>query len=199
MRNLDCEPNTFVGPVDPRVVERLNERYPLDPDFLACMERCHGGVPRVGVFTIAGQRCRIGGFLTLFDTKSELPPPFRPHFDDASMDERVVNGICYLKDYEHATSRALFRDLLPFAAMQIGMCLDRAYVDLLCFDYRTRGGKPAVVLWNADPANAAYMTREELPPDEAFDEEENMRGVPWDNFLTPVAADFASFVSMLHA
>lgn len=114
------------------------------------------------------------------------------------MDERVVNGICYLKDYEHSTSRALFSDLIPFAALQADMCLDRAYVDLLCFDYRKDRNKPSVVLWVADRANRAYMDWDELPMDEAFDEEENFRSVPWDDFLVPVAPSFAAFVEMLH-
>src|SRR5262249_36313837 len=104
----------------------------------------------------------------------------------------------YLKHYEHSTSRALFSGLLPFAALQAGMCLDRAYVDLLCFDYRVKRKKPPVVLWLADQANSAYISWERLPFDEQFDENENFKSVPWDDFVVPVAPDFAFFAAMLY-
>jgi hypothetical protein len=197
MRDLECEPSTLVGPVDPRVVRDFQERYPLDSDFLAYMNSCHGGVPKIGAFEIESNRYQIGMFLTLFDEKSDLPPPFRPHFEDSRMDERVMNSICFLKNYEHATSRALFGGLLPFAALETGMCLDRAYVDLLCLDYRKNRGKPSVVLWSADRANRAYMKWDELPLEEQFDEEGSFNSVPWDEFVTPVAPTFAAFVEML--
>jgi len=178
MRDLECEAGTLVGPVDVRVVAGFQNRYPLNSDFLAYMNACHGGVPKIPVFEIDSKPYRIGMFLTLFDAKSDLPAPFRPHFDDSRMDERVANGICFLKNYEHATSRALFDGLLPFAALQTGMCLDRAYVDLLCLDYRSNREKPAVVLWIAARANSAYAQWDRLPPEEAFDEEGNCRSVP---------------------
>jgi hypothetical protein len=154
-------------------------------------------VPKIGAFEIDSQPHRIGMFLTLFDAKSKLPPPFRPHFDDSRMDERVANSIYFVKNYDHATSRALFTGLLPFAALQSGMCLDRAYVDLLCLDYRANRAKPAVVLWMADRANSAYMEWEGLLSEEKFDEDGHFKSVPWDDFVRPVAADFATFVDML--
>jgi hypothetical protein len=198
IRDLKCDASTLAGPLDPRIVEKLQERFPLDPTFLAYMEKCHGGAPYIGAFDVNSTHYEVGLFLTLLDKDSPLPPPFRPHFDDTRMDERVVNSICYLKDYEHSTSRALFSGLLPFAALQAGMCLDRAYVDLLCFDYRVKRSKSPVVLWLADRANAACMEWEQLPFEEQFDDEENVRSVPWGAFVVPVASDFASFAEMLY-
>jgi hypothetical protein len=189
----------LVGPVDARVVAEFQKRYPMDSAFLACMSACHGGVPKIGAFEVDSQRYRIGMFLTLLDAKSDLPPPFRPHFEDSRMDERVVNSVSFLKDYEHATSRALFGDLLPFAALQAGMCLDRAYVDLVCLDYRNDRQQPRVALWIADRANRAYMRWDRLRMNEKFDEEGRTKAVPWDDFVKPVAPDFATFVGMLRS
>ena len=78
------------------------------------------------------------------------------------------------------------------------MCLDRAYVDLLCFDYRLRPNVPPVVLWLADRANRAYIHWERLPLHEQFDEKENFKSVPWDDFVLSVAPDFATFINMLY-
>lgn len=128
----------------------------------------------------------------MIDKDSVLPPPPRPHFDDSRMDERVVNSVHYLTGYEHATSRALFTNLLPFAALLADMCLDRAYVDLLCCDYRNHPKKPPVVRWIAHQALTAYMKWDELPFEEQFDEAENMKSVPWDDFIEPVAANFSA-------
>ncbi|MDP6442386.1 MAG: hypothetical protein QGG36_28170 [Pirellulaceae bacterium] len=89
-------------------------------------------------------------------------------------------------DCEHATSRALFGELAPFAATRVDMCLDRAYVDLFCFDYRNRRRSPAVILWLADRANEAYLEWEHQPLDEDDDDDE-LAGVRWDEFAIPVA------------
>ncbi len=113
------------------------------------------------------------------------------------MDERVINCISYVKDYEHMTSRALFGDLLPFAACQSDMLLDRAYVDLFCLDYR-QGRRPRpVVLWEADRALRALMKREDLPREDCFDEAGKVKSVPWDEFIKPVAPAFGAFVELL--
>jgi hypothetical protein len=169
----------------------------LDPAFVAHMATCHGGRPQIGDFKVGPERSRIRLFLTLLDDKSELPPPTRPHFENDQWDERVINSIWYLTECEHATSRALFGGLLPFAAIQEGMCLDRAYVDLLCFDRRAACDHPPVVLWKASRANGAYMDWEDLPEEEAFDEAGNIRGVPWDDFIAPIAPNYAAFVEGL--
>src|SRR5262249_76144 len=155
---------TLAGPIDLRVVGKLRG---LDPAFVAHMKLCHGGRPHTGAFEVGSKHCQIGLFLTLLDSKSKLPPPARPHFEDSRWDERVINSIWYLVDGEHATSRALFGGLLPFAALQADMCLDRAYVDLLCFDRRSNCDRPSVMLWDADRANQAYMDWEHLPSEEA--------------------------------
>lgn len=198
MRDLQCDPATLAGPVDRRVVERLNNRHPLDADYLACIENCHGGVPKVCSLQTAGIRCSIARFLTLVDDESELSEPFQPHFEDSGMDDRVVNSISYLRDYEHATSRALF-GLIPFASTRDGKkwCLDRASVDLFCFDYRVRHVPPRIALWHADAANEARLEWELLPPEEQFDGDDNYLSVPWNRFVVPLADSFAAFLHKL--
>jgi hypothetical protein len=193
MRDLKCDPKSLAGPIDKRVVAKLKG---LDPDFVAHMTSCHGGRPQIGAFQVANKRGKIGQFLTLLDDRSKLQPPARPHFEHDD-DERVINSIWYLGGCEHATCRALFQDLVPFAALLADMCLDRAYVDLLCFDNRNNAERPPIVLWIADKAKRASMAREEIPLEELFDESGKMKGVPWDDFLLPVAPSYSAFVDML--
>ncbi len=161
MRDLQCDPATLAGPIDPRVVGLLRG---LSPAFVAHMATHHGGRPKIGAFNVGDKLGVLEQFLTLVDHQSKLPPPFRPHFEDDSADERAIESIRYLTEYEHATSRALFGGLLPFATLQADMCLDRAYVDLLCFDRRRPRTEPPVVLWLAHAANSAYRWWEDLPP-----------------------------------
>ena len=104
VRDLECDPNTLLGPPDVRVVRKLQQCAALDPVFLVYMDRYHGGVPSIGTFNVKCKRYEVGLFLTLFDEDSQLPPPFRAHFDDHQMDERAVNSINYVTDYEHSTS-----------------------------------------------------------------------------------------------
>jgi hypothetical protein len=194
MRDLQCDPATLAGPIDPRVVGLLRG---LSPAFVAHMATHHGGRPKIGTFKVGGKIGVLEQFLTLVDHKSELPPPSRPHFDDDSDDERAIDSIRYLTDGEHATSRALFGGLLPFATLRAGMCLDRAYVDLLCFDRRTQRTEPPVVLWLAHEANSAAVLWEDLSLSEQFDADERIIGVPWDDYVVPLAATYAEFVEML--
>lgn len=193
MKSLRCDPKTLAGPIDERVVRSLKG---LDPAFVAHMAEHHGGRPKIGTFQAGGELRRFEQFLTLLDDESELQPPARPHFNH-SEDERVVESISFLIGGDDATSRALFGGLLPFAALQADMCLDRAYVDLLCFDLRNDAERPPIVLWIADRANDAYMDWEDLPSEEAFDEDDNITGVPWDDFLIPVAPNYTAFVEGL--
>lgn len=197
MKDLGCDGSVEPGPFDERVIANIEKKYPLDRDYLDCMKTCHGRTPRLGSFEIKSGVYQVGLFLTLFDKKSELPPPYRPHFDQPDMDERVVNSIDFLTNYEHATSRALFKGLLPFAALQADMCLDRAYVNLLCFDYRSKRKRPPVVLWVAEEAGTAYLDWDRLPFDEQYDENDNLLSVSWDKFLKPVAKNFRKFLKML--
>jgi|JI10StandDraft_1071094.scaffolds.fasta_scaffold23194_1 hypothetical protein len=196
-RDLQCNPDTLAGPIDVRVVAKIQRRYPLDPAFLDQMATCHGGVPQIATFDVDFTQWQIGQFLSLLDDESKLTPPKRPHFEQSAMDERVVNGISYLMDYEHSTSRALFTGLVPFAALDRDMCLDRANVNLMCFDYRNRPKTPTVKMWLAHNANDAYMDWDELPIDQQFDADDNFLSVPWDTFLTPVADCFDDFIQML--
>lgn len=195
MKDLRCDPASLAGPVDMRVVKKLKG---LDPDFVAHMKTHHGGKPRIGAFKVGGKRYQIGLFLTLLDSHSKLMPPARPYFEDEDEDERAINSIYFLGvDGEHATSRALFGGLLPFAALAADMCLDRAYVDLLCFDVRTEQERPAVVLWDSNKAQRAYFKWDDLPFESQFDDAGKAMGVPWDQFVIPVAPSYAAFVDLL--
>ena len=197
MIDLKCDPATCIGPIDKRVVQQLSQRYPLDPDYLQCLSNCHGGRPQIGTLPMANRTYRVAFFLTLVDENTRLPGPFRPHFDQQDMDERVVNSVIELMDCESNTSRSLFDNLVPFASTLADMCLDRGYVDLFCFDYREPRAKPAVVLWDANRAMDAYFEWDELPAEEKFDDDDNFLSVPWDTFLVPIADSFAAFVAML--
>lgn len=194
MKSLQCDPNTLAGPIDERVVRNLKG---LDPAFVAHMAEHHGGRPKSATFQAGPERRRFDLFLSLLDRESKPPPPYRPHFNHSELDERLVDSIWFLTSVDHSTSRALFGGLTPFAALEAGMCLDRAYVDLLCFDIRNPGEQPPIVLWNADRANEAYMDWDDLPSEEAFDEDDNITGVPWDDFLIPVAPNYTAFVEGL--
>lgn len=192
MQDLRCRPSKRVGPPDPRVVAQISERYPLDPDYLACMQTCHGCTPGIKTIQIGAHWCDVAMFLTLVDEKSTLPGRFRPHFEDEQVDERVVNSVTYLMWGEHSTSRALFTGLVPFAAVQANMCLDRAYVDLFCFDYRETGKRPTVVLWVSHDALGASMEWEHLRG-----EASEAWTPPWERFLVPIAESFSAFTDLL--
>lgn len=197
MRDLECDVDTLAGPVDQRVVKALSKRYPLDAGFLKCMAMCHGGQPAVGSVTVGGRRFRVAEFLTLVDGNSKLAGDFRPHFEQVQTDERVVKSISSVMDCDGNTSRCLFSGLVPFAATQLGMCLDRGYVDLFCLDYRKPAGLPSVVVWDAGKALDAYFDWDSLPFERQFDEEDRCANVNWDSFLIPVAPSFSDFVDML--
>jgi hypothetical protein len=197
MRDLACSPNTLAGPIDNRVVNALSKRYPLDTDFLAYMAICHGGQPTIGTVKVNGCPYRVAEFLTLLDGKSKLTGDFRPHFDQIQTDERVVKSISSLMNCECNTSRSLFSGLLPFAATQTDMCLDRGYVDLFCFDYRVRLTSPAVVIWDANKAMDVYFEWDSLPFEQQFGDDDQFLNVNWNSFLIPVASSFQEFVGML--
>ena len=197
VRDLKCDPSTLLGPPDDRVIAKLQARFALDSAFVEQMSICHGAEPEISQFHAESATRNIGLFLTLYDYHSKLEPPFRPHFDHLNLDERVVDGICYIMDEDHGTSRTLFTNLLPFAALETDMCLDRAYVDLLCLDYRNTEQLPPVVLWVAERAQRAYWAWDDLPIDEQFDENHNFCNVPWDSFLVPISDSFANFISDL--
>lgn len=184
--------------IDERVVANLRQRrrFTLNDDFLEQMAACHGGRPQIKTFMAGGDEWRIGQFLTLLDSDSPLMLPFRPHFDHCQRDERVIESIFHLVEGDNSTSRALFEGLMPFASTATGMCLDRAYVNLLCLNHRQSLVEPPVVMWLAEQANEAYMDWEDAF--EVDDEEENVfQSVPWGTFLVPVADSFADFIKSL--
>lgn len=197
MLDLKCDPKTCAGSIDDRVVTELSQRYPLDPDYLACLRNCHGGQPQIGTVRIREGIYQLAFFLTLVDRETKLSGSFRPHFDRQDTDERVINSVPTILDSESITARCLFENIVPFASTQNEMCLDRGYVDLFCFDYRQKRSKPTVVLWDANNAGEAYFEWNSLPIEEQFDQNDNFLSVPWDTFLVPIADSFADFVKML--
>ncbi len=197
IRDLACDPETIAGPIDVRVVEELRRRYPLDDDFVQQLAACHGAVPGIGTFSVGTKTGTVARFLTLLDFDSALTGPKRPHFEHVDTDERVMIGIPYLLDGGHQTSRTLFTNLVPFAALLDGMNLDHGYVDLLCLDCRDRTKKTPVVVWIGDSATDASMEWDGLPIEQQFDADGDFVNVPWDDFLLPVASDFGAFISSL--
>lgn len=199
IRDLQCGQTVVPDAIDMRVVDNLRNRYgfTLNDDFLSQMSSCHGGRPQIATFEVNGEQWPIGQFLTLLDNHSDLVPPSRPHFDHSDIDERAIDSINYLVDGEHSTSRALFEGLMPFAATAVEMCLDRAYVNLLCLDHRVAKAEPSVVMWLADEANEAYMDWDEEYDPFEDDDENAYRNVPWDTFLSPVSPSFRDFVQSL--
>lgn len=182
-----------VGSPDPRVVKALNKKHPLPADFLSFSKKHHGGIPKNG--NVGGTKLRIGRFLNLIDAKSKLPGPFLPHFEDSSVDERVMRSISAIIGFESATSRAMHygERLIPFAALYVGkhhpdeMCLDRYYVDFLCFDYKKGGIAPSVVLWMSEKANSDFIR---------FDEGE-IEEPDYKKFTRPIAKSFSEFLELL--
>ena len=199
IRDLNCKSNVTIGEIDLRVVRSLRKRYPLSDAFISQMAGCQGLVPQIANFKVNSESQSLARFLTLLDEKSEIPGPFRPHFEHCEMDERVVIGIPYLLDYEHQTSRTLFDGLVPFGATQDDMCLDRGYVDLVCLDFRKTEIEPPVVLWNGHNALLELMRWEKLEIEQQFDENENYYNVRWESFLTPLAVGFEQFINLLES
>jgi hypothetical protein len=197
MINLKCDPKTCAGPVDDRVVAKISQKYPLDPIYFDCLKKCHGGHPQIGTLQLAEGTYQVAFFLTLLDSKSDLPGQFRPHFELQETDERIMHSVVTIMNSDSSTSRSLFGKLLPFASTQEGMCLDRGYVDLFCFDYHHGQSQPTVVLWDSHKAMRAYFEWESLPIEDQFDENDDYQRVPWDTFLVPVADSFAEFVKKL--
>jgi len=199
MIDLQCDAATCVGPIDKRVVDWLETKYfPLDPDFITCMEGCHGGVPLLNSITIGGSRFRIARFLTLYDFKSKLTGPARPHFD-YSVDERIIDSISFLVDGEHNTSRSLFSYIVPFATTRVNECLDRGYVDLFCFYKRKHSSLLSIVLWEACKAMDEGFRVEYLPSEEIFNADGAYENINWDSFLIPVASNFSEFAQLLYS
>jgi hypothetical protein len=194
------------GPPDKRTLDKItSRRYALDRAYLDHVHRWHGGIPGKGYFTTpAGVVRRIGRFLTLFDTRSALPPPYRPaRLPSSGRDARLEYSAITLIDQEGDSCRHLFGgdELLPFAALYDPhdpdeMYLTDGHVDLVCFYYpdaATKKGKkrPGVVLWDADRAREEYWRWEEEM--EADDEAE----VRYESFTEPIARNFDRFLKML--
>ncbi|MBX9667350.1 MAG: hypothetical protein K2X93_07010 [Candidatus Obscuribacterales bacterium] len=187
------EGNASVGAPDKRVIKQISKTQSLPPSFLSFCETNHGKTPKRG--KIKGTKLRIGRFLSLVDDKSKLPGPFRPHFEDSSVDERVMRGISAVIGYESATSRALYygERLLPFAVLYCGdehpdeMCIDRYYVDFLCFDFEKKPIEPPVVVWHSEKANKEFFKY-----DEGKIEEPNYK-----KFTTPLAKSFAELLELV--
>jgi hypothetical protein len=195
MSNIEFvnEGKSAVGKPDQRVIKKLEKLHPLPDSFLSFSENHHGQIP-VGGY-VKGTKHRIGRFLSLIDEKSSLPGEFRPHFEDPSIDERVMRSIAAVIGFESATSRALHygERLLPFAALYAGknhpdeMCMDRYYVDFLCFDYERKESDPPVVLWISEKANRDFMS---------FDDGE-IENPNYKKFTIPIAKSFTDLLNIL--
>jgi len=201
MHKIRCDPSSCLGPVDNRVVDIISKFYfPLDPDFLECMALCHGGVSIVDSITVNDSRYKFARFLTLFDYKSDLPGPLRPHPGHSihdHVDERVEEGIMHLIDGEHNTSRSLFSYLIPFATTRIDAYFDRGDADLYCFDYRNNVYPPRIVLWKAEKAMTEFFRVDRLPSKDVFNEDGQYENIRWESFLIPIASNFSEFSELL--
>ena len=181
------------GLVDDRVVDKLSKRYPLDVvyiDFLSHLDSA-----RVNkTVKVAEEKIPLELYLTLYDKNTELEDE-SAHFD-IDFDERIVEGVYFLTYYEHATSRHLFDGLVPFASVRCGMCLDRSYVNLFCFDFRPQA-QSHIVLWKGHEAGDAYFDWERLCDAGKIDEDDEFKDVDWDSFLMPVADSFTEFLGLI--
>ncbi len=115
MKFRDTDPP--LGAPDKRVIERLEKLHPLPPSFLSFSEKNHGKAPASGL--VKGTKIKIGRFLSLIDNDTKLPGPPLPHFEDKSIDARVMRSIAAVINFESATSRAMYygERLIPFAAL----------------------------------------------------------------------------------
>jgi len=195
---------SLAGPLDPKALETIEKSHKLDPSYRDLIHKFHGGIPVKQYLKAKGRRYRVGRFLTILNRKSELPKPFQPHFDQSDIDCRVARSISFAIGVECATSRALFygQRLLPFAALYAGehhpdeMCLDRAYVSFLCFDYGTGAARPPVVAWHAHEANDAYLKWETdgCPSD---DTDPEVPLINYSSFTERIANNFDDFLELL--
>ena len=124
---IQFQPNTSAGPLDPAVVRKaekmMGRSFPAD--FLEFLGRHNGGVPRQRYFDLDGNVKVIERFLCLV----ERAPGNEEH-------RQYHIGAVWSQ-----ISDRLNEDLVPFAALFPG--------DFLCFDF-SAGETPAVVWWNHD-------------------------------------------------
>ncbi|MDB3936486.1 SMI1/KNR4 family protein, partial [Granulosicoccus sp.] len=197
MKKLHCDPSTMAGPIDYRVLKFLEKKFgKFESDYIDFLENHHGGIIENVSVKVDSKQCSIERFLTIVDDETKLEGAFRPHFTDSREDERVLDSIYYLVDGEHSTARALFGVLLPFATTQVEMALDRAYVDLFCFDFISKEN-PRIVLWLSNEANDVSIDRDRLPIEQQYDKDDKNIGLPWERFIVPVAKSFEEFMDML--
>jgi hypothetical protein len=196
--------NSFAGPVDSKALSDIEERHVLDPGYREFIFACHGGIPVEQYIKGKGQNYRLGRFLTILDQNSQLTEKFQPHFEYSDIDSRVARSVAFAINSESNTSRALFygQRLLPFAAFYAGehhpddLCLDRAYVSMLCFDYKSQGTRPPVVVWHAHEALKAYFKWEEANcPFEGPDG--NVPKVDYEDFTEHIADNFDEFLKLM--
>jgi len=65
---------------------------------------------------------------------------------------------------------------------------------------RSRCGRPGLlqeVFWLSKEANDVSIDRDKLPIEQLYDKDGNAIGVPWENFVIPVAKTFEEFLDML--
>jgi len=172
--DLNYDPTTFAGPVDPRVIEFLEtyRGHKFDVSYLDHARKYHGGIPGKQYFDAAdGKTYRVGRFLTLIDDKSHLRPPFRPSWEFPDRDIRIDWSVLTLIDEEGPACRNLFggEKLLPFAALyrgghhpdSMGSQEADCVPDLVCFFYESGAASSKIVVWLALRALDEYFRMEE--------------------------------------
>jgi len=198
---IQCEPKSLAGEIDKKAIQHLEKyrKFKFHPAFLDALPLIHGGIPKRQYFTSPrGNTYRVGRFLTLFDEKSKLPPPFQPDWEFDEYDVRDQRSIFTLIDQEGPSCQLLFSGerVIPFAALYRGqnhpdgMSLTSADCDLVCFDNASPPG--SIVVWHARLAGEEYCRLDD--DDESLDEAPN-----YDAFLEPVAESFSAFARMLTA
>jgi hypothetical protein len=167
-----------------------------DPDYLAELKNCHGGIPVNPCFTDRKRRKhRVGRFINYLD-KSTIRGPLQPSFMDPRTDQRF--WWCYYDLMSIANiGCGIGEHLVPFALLCSGKNhsdhMDPSHLDMLCFNYvEGKTSRPSVVCWVNHLACDEYFRCE----DEGLDAYTSM---DLEAYTVPVAKSFREFASLLKA
>ena len=121
--NLEFDPKTSAGPLDPAFVERTEEMIGLsfDKDWIAFLSRQNGGVPRKQYFPLGKNVKVVERFLPMVDVAVN---PEAAEYDVGAVWSQIEDR--------------LTENLVPFAAIFPG--------DFLLFEHQA-SGPPKVVWW----------------------------------------------------
>ena len=196
MVDLDYDPTSFVGPVDPKAIRSLEKYhgFKLDPSYLEHVKQFHGGIPGKQYFEAQDEKTyRVGRFLTLLAEDSRLQPPFRESWLSGDRDVRIDWSALTLINIDGPSCMQLFCALLPFAALYRGPYhpddndLLNAECNLVCFRAESKRGRPRVVVWLAKESAKEYLRWEKAGCDE----------VRFADFTVPAAEHFEAFLKLL--